>query len=202
MIGFIKTLSKIPVSENIFPPRELILKVLLLPNEPKVVIIGQDPYHGRNQANGLAFAVNKDCRIPPSLKNIMKVSNCSDRTLLSWSNQGVLLLNTVLTVEEKKPNSHVKIGWEINTKNFIRHINYTYSNVVFMLWGKSAQSNFIKLIDQNRHLILKSTHPSGFSCLKTGTSCGDPFMKCSHFKKANEYLERNGKAPIQWDLNN
>jgi len=163
----------------------------------KVVIIGQDPYHGKGQANGLSFSVEKNIKIPPSLKNIfIELKNnypeykYSDGDLSRWANQGVLLLNSILTVRKSEPGSHSNIGWEKFTDFVIKVISSEKRNVVFLLWGKYAQSKR-RLIDENKHLILKSSHPSPFSAHKG-------FFKNYHFKKTNQYLLLNDFNEINW----
>lgn len=163
----------------------------------KVVIIGQDPYHGKGQANGLSFSVEKNIKIPPSLKNIfIELKNnypeyeYSNGDLTRWANQGVLLLNSILTVRKSEPGSHTNIGWEKFTDFVIKNISSERRNVVFLLWGKYAQSKS-RLIDDNKHLILKSPHPSPFSAHKG-------FFKNFHFKKTNEYLLLNNIKEITW----
>jgi len=163
----------------------------------KVVIIGQDPYHGKGQANGLSFSVEKNIKIPPSLKNIfIELKNnypeyeYSNGDLTRWGNQGVLLLNSILTVRKSEPGSHTNIGWEKFTDFVIKNISSEKSNIVFLLWGKYAQSKS-RLIDDNKHLILKSPHPSPFSAHKG-------FFKNFHFKKTNEYLLLNNIKEINW----
>ena len=163
----------------------------------KVVIIGQDPYHGKGQANGLSFSVEKNIKIPPSLKNIfIELKNnypeyeYSNGDLTRWANQGVLLLNSILTVRKSEPGSHTNIGWEKFTDFVIKNISSEKSNIVFLLWGKYAQSKS-RLIDDNKHLILKSPHPSPFSAHKG-------FFKNFHFKKTNEYLLLNNMKEINW----
>ncbi|MAK07606.1 MAG: uracil-DNA glycosylase [Marinoscillum sp.] len=163
----------------------------------KVVIIGQDPYHGKGQANGLSFSVEKNIKIPPSLKNIfIELKNnypeyeYSNGDLTRWANQGVLLLNSILTVRKSEPGSHTNIGWEKFTDFVIKNISSERRNVVFLLWGKYAQSKS-RLIDDNKHLILKSPHPSPFSAHKG-------FFKNFHFKKTNEYLLLNNIKKINW----
>ncbi|MFL2990559.1 MAG: uracil-DNA glycosylase [Cytophagales bacterium] len=163
----------------------------------KVVIIGQDPYHGKGQANGLSFSVEKNIKIPPSLKNIfIELKNnypeyeYLNGDLTSWANQGVLLLNSILTVRKSEPGSHTNIGWEKFTDFVIKNISSEKSNIVFLLWGKYAQSKS-RLIDDNKHLILKSPHPSPFSAHKG-------FFKNFHFKKTNEYLLLNNIKEINW----
>ena len=164
----------------------------------KVIIIGQDPYHGDNQANGLCFSVNNDIDNPPSLKNIFHELNNNiienkreNSDLVDWSNQGVLLLNSVLTVRRKFPGSHRYIGWETFTDNVIKAISKKKKNLVFMLWGNYAK-NKEKHIFDNKHLILKSGHPSPLSANK-GYWFGN-----NHFIKCNEFLINNKISPIKW----
>ncbi len=190
-------------TKTIFPPRENIF--FALKNTPyekvKVVIIGQDPYHGVGEAHGMAFSVNPNVAIPPSLKNIYKELNrdlgCyipNNGYLLKWARQGVLLLNSVLTVEKDKPASHQNKGWEIFTDRIIEMIDEKDTPVVFMLWGNFAKSKRA-LIKNPKHLVLMSSHPSPFS-VKYG------FEGCSHFSKANEFLEKNGMGKIDWQIEN
>ena len=164
----------------------------------RVIIIGQDPYHGDNQANGLCFSVNNDIDNPPSLKNIFHELNNNiienkreNSDLVDWSNQGVLLLNSVLTVRRKFPGSHRYIGWETFTDNVIKTISKKKKNLVFMLWGNYAK-NKEKHIFDNKHLILKSGHPSPLSANK-GYWFGN-----NHFIKCNEFLINNKISPIKW----
>ena len=164
----------------------------------KVIIIGQDPYHGDNQANGLCFSVNNGIDNPPSLKNIFHELNNNiienkreNSDLVDWSNQGVLLLNSVLTVRRKFPGSHRYIGWETFTDNVIKTISKKKKNLVFMLWGNYAK-NKEKHIFDNKHLILKSGHPSPLSANK-GYWFGN-----NHFIKCNEFLINNKISPIKW----
>jgi|TARA_B110000438_G_scaffold76020_1_gene76094 uracil-DNA glycosylase len=164
----------------------------------KVVILGQDPYHNVNQANGLSFSVNSNEKTPPSLKNIFVEINNDINTpirtnsdLTDWANQGVLLLNSVLSVEKGKPGSHSKIGWEIFTDNIIQLISNNKSKIVFMLWGGYAKKKK-KLIDLNKHLILKTGHPSPLSANR-GYWFGN-----KHFSKCNSFLIRQGFSPIKW----
>lgn len=166
----------------------------------KVVIIGQDPYHGPNQANGLAFSVRHGVRIPPSLVNIIKEletdvgynSAWSSGDLTKWAKQGVLLLNNVLTVEDSKAGSHRGKGWERFTDFIVEHINTNKAQIVFFLWGRDAQTKG-KNIDEDRHLVLKSVHPSPLSAHRG-------FFGCKHFTKANDYLKSSGKEPIDWRI--
>lgn len=168
-------------------------------NKTKLVIIGQDPYHGKNQANGLCFSVNKEVALPPSLKNIFKelkndisdfnVPNHGDLT--KWAKQGILMLNSVLSVRASSPASHASIGWEIFTDNVIKNISEKKENIVFLLWGKYAQKKGVN-IDKNKHLVLESAHPSPFSATK--------FFGCRHFSKTNKYLISKNIQPIDWNL--
>jgi uracil-DNA glycosylase len=184
----------------IFPPTEEIFSAFNLTpfDKVKVVIIGQDPYHGSGQAHGLSFSVKKGIRIPPSLQNIYKelrddlnIPICASGDLTKWAKQGVLLLNATLTVRESMAGSHQNKGWELFTDAVIRTLSSKRKNLVFLLWGKYAQDKE-KLIDQNNdHLILKAAHPSFFSVKN--------FFGCRHFSKTNAFLESKGIAPIDWD---
>ncbi len=165
----------------------------------KAVIIGQDPYHGENQANGLCFSVSKGIKKPPSLQNIFKELNADlgykipeNGDLEKWANQGVLLLNATLTVRAHQAGSHQNKGWEVFTDSVIRNISEKKNNIVFILWGNYAQAKE-KLIDPSRHFILKAAHPSPFSAYSG-------FFGCKHFSKTNELLESIGKPPIDWSL--
>src|SRR5574344_1422156 len=166
----------------------------------KVVIIGQDPYHEENQAMGLSFSVPVGVQIPPSLRNIYKELSLEipgftipdHGNLIPWARQGVLLLNACLTVEEGKPLSHQKIGWEQFTDGVIKAINDKCENLVFMLWGNPAQQKGA-CIDANKHLVLKCAHPSPLSASRG-------FFGCHHFSKANQYLIAHHKKPIDWQL--
>ncbi|WP_274534939.1 MULTISPECIES: uracil-DNA glycosylase [Mammaliicoccus] len=185
-------------NKTIYPDRENIYQAFdLTPlDRVKVVILGQDPYHGPNQAHGLAFSVQPDAKFPPSLRNIYKELEedigCKRETphLQDWANEGVLLLNTVLTVEAHKAHSHKDIGWEIFTDEIIKSVSRELDDVVFVLWGKPAQSK-IKLIDTERHHIIQSVHPSPLSAYRG-------FFGSKPFSKTNEYLTSNGKDPIKW----
>ena len=167
----------------------------------KVVILGQDPYHEKGQAHGLSFSVNPGVRIPPSLLNIYKELhndlNCyipNNGYLKSWADQGVLLLNTVLTVREGEANSHKNRGWEIFTDEIIKILNKREDPMVFILWGKNAQ-NKINLITNPCHLILKSVHPSPLSASRG-------FFGNHHFSKTNDFLRSINKEPIDWQIKN
>jgi uracil-DNA glycosylase len=165
----------------------------------KVVIIGQDPYHGPQQAHGLCFSVQQGIQVPPSLMNIFKELNedvgvaiPKHGNLVKWAEQGVLLLNSSLTVRQSEPMSHSKIGWEIFTNKVIRKVSELKEYVVFFLWGKFAQEKQI-LIDSSKHLVLKAAHPSPLSA-------ANGFFGCKHFSKANQYLMEHGIDPIDWKL--
>lgn len=196
-------ISKEYETKQIFPPRDCIFNALrYTPYENiKVLVVGQDPYHGVGEAHGLSFSVNVGIPIPPSLKNIYKELNRDVGTyipnngyLLKWAKQGVMLLNSVLTVEKDKPGSHRGIGWEIFTDRVIEEVNKKETPVVFVLWGNYAKEKE-KLITNPKHLILKSAHPSPFSC-RNG------FEGCSHFSKINEFLKKNNMDPIDWQIEN
>ncbi len=187
-------------NHEIYPPGKDIFNAFnLCPfNKVKIVILGQDPYHGKNQANGLCFSVNKGISIPPSLKNIYKElkNNFSDfqyenGDLSYWSSQGVLLLNSILTVRKGLPGSHKDIGWEKFTDLVINIISKRKKNIVFLLWGSFAKSKMNLIENKNQHLILSSTHPSPFSAY-------NGFFGCNHFKKTNDYLKKNNDKIIKW----
>lgn len=185
----------------IFPPGNLIFNAFnTTPFEQvKVVILGQDPYHGDGQAHGLSFSVPDGVKPPPSLVNIFKELKSDiglpipeTGNLTPWALQGVLLLNAVLTVRANEPASHAKIGWMDFTNAVIQHISDEKKGVIFLLWGKFAQEKQI-FIDATKHYILKAAHPSPFSADKG-------FFGCRHFSKTNEILIREGKDPIDWKL--
>lgn len=163
----------------------------------RVVILGQDPYHGPGQAHGLSFSVKKGVKLPPSLRNIYKEIESEyggkmpkDGDLTGWAQQGVLLLNATLTVREANAGSHQNKGWEDFTDAIIRAINDRHEHVVFMLWGSYAQKKGA-FIDRKKHLVLEAPHPSPLSAHRG-------FLGCGHFKKANKYLKKNGRKPIDW----
>jgi uracil-DNA glycosylase len=184
----------------IYPPDADIFNAFTFtkPDNLKVVILGQDPYHGENQAHGLCFSVRKGNKIPPSLRNIYKelASDIPDfeppahGDLTHWAKQGVLLLNTVLTVEQSQAHSHKNIGWEQFTDAVIATISAKFENVIFLLWGAPAQ-NKAKLIDVQRHTILSTVHPSPLSAYRG-------FFGCKHFSKTNDLLKAIGKEAIDW----
>lgn len=184
---------------TIYPPARKIFSAFdLVPFEAvKVVIIGQDPYHGQGQANGLAFSVNPGIDIPPSLRNIFKEISTdtgapvpSDGDLTRWARQGVLLLNATLTVRAHQPKSHSLLGWDKFTDAAVRAINEHSNNVVFMLWGADAIRKGA-IINRERHLVLTAPHPSPLSAHRG-------FFGCRHFSQANAYLSSHGKQPIVW----
>lgn len=185
--------------QTIFPPPKFIFHAFdMTPfDRVKVVILGQDPYHGDNQANGLAFSVNNGVQIPPSLKNIYKEINRDLKksipntgNLDRWAKQGVLLLNSTLTVKAHQAGSHQRQGWEQFTDNVIQVLSDKKTDLVFMLWGNYAQKKGA-VIDNSKHLILKTSHPSPLSAHQG-------FLGCSHFSQCNTFLELNGFDPIDW----
>ena len=186
--------------KKVFPPGPLIFKSFNLTplDKVKVVILGQDPYHGEGQAHGLCFSVPYDIKPPPSLVNIFKeiksdlgIEPPNHGNLEKWAKQGVLLLNASLTVNAGEPNSHAQCGWHIFTDAVIKKISDSKEGVVFLLWGKFAQDK-ASLIDTSKHFVLKAAHPSPFSV--------DRFFGCKHFSKTNELLKQQGREPIDWNL--
>lgn len=185
-------------TKTIFPRKELVFRAFATDlNDVSVVILGQDPYHTPGAAEGLAFSVPNSQPIPPSLINIYKEidSDIGKHTnprgnLANWQKQGVLLLNTVLTVEAHRPKSHSNKGWEIFTTEVIKYLNQNRAHLVFILWGRDARNKKI-LIDTSKHLVLESAHPSPLSA-HNGFFGSKPFSKC------NEYLKLNGKNQIIW----
>ena len=184
-----------------YPPKELIFSAFnyCSLNDLKVVIIGQDPYHGRGEANGLSFSVNDGVRIPPSLRNIYRELNDDIGTIFlptsgnleKWAKKGVLLLNASLTVREDTPNSHKHLKWNLFTDTVIQKISNDRENIVFLLWGAFAHKKGLK-IDRSKHLVLESGHPSPMSA-NQGKWFGN-----KHFTKTNDYLKSKGIAPIEW----
>ena len=186
---------------HVYPERKNIFKALELTplNKVRVVILGQDPYHQPGQAQGLAFSVDEGVKLPPSLLNIFKELDreyhCGipkSGNLEAWARQGVLLLNTVLTVRQGKPNSHAGHGWEIFTDEIIKLIGQQPQPIVFLLWGKQAELKK-ELITNPNHLVLTSSHPSPFSARRG-------FFGCNHFKLANEFLKENSLEEIDWQI--
>ena len=185
-----------------YPPRKEIFNAFKLTafEDLKVVIIGQDPYHQTGQAMGLSFSVKPGIKVPPSLQNIYKELQSDipgfvipqHGCLTSWATQGVLLLNAILSVQDSKPLSHAKRGWEVFTDEVISRINQHSSNVVYLLWGAKAKAKCMS-VDRNNNLILESAHPSPLSAY-------NGFFGCRHFSQANAYLQAHGKTPINWQL--
>lgn len=200
-INIVKYINKAYKERSIFPPKNYILRALSLTDydDVKVVILGQDPYHGVGEANGLAFSVNNGINLPPSLKNIYKelnndlgieIPNTGDLTC--WAKEGVLLLNSVLTVEKDKPASHKNIGWETFTDAIISKVNKKNTPVVFILWGNFAKSKK-KLITNPKHLVIESSHPSPFSC-------NYGFFGSKPFSKTNTFLKKNNLKEIDFNV--
>lgn len=187
-------------TSTVFPEKQNIFKAFSLTKleNLKVVILGQDPYHGFGQAQGLAFSTPSNIKNPPSMVNILKEINddlgkksiCEDGDLTSWAKQGVMLLNTILTVEEGKAKSHHNLGWEIFTDNIIKYISDNKENVIFILWGSPAIAK-TKLINKSKHHILTAPHPSPLSSYRG-------FFGCKHFSKTNEVLTNLKKEAINW----
>ena len=187
-------------TSTVYPPKSKIFRAFELTpfDNLKIVIIGQDPYHGENQAQGLAFSTPKEVKNPPSLRNILqeiqsdtgKPSLHTDGDLSEWAKQGVLLINTILTVEKGKPKSHHHLGWEQFTENTLKYINENFEGILFLLWGNDA----IKMrqwIDQTKHTLLTAPHPSPLSSYRG-------FFGCKHFSQANAILRKMGKEEIRW----
>ena len=187
-------------NSTVFPEKQNIFKAFYLTklDNLKVVILGQDPYHGFGQAQGLAFSTPANIKNPPSMQNILKEiqsdlgkkSICEDGDLTPWAKQGVLLLNTILTVEEAKPKSHHNLGWEVFTDNIIKYISDNCEDTIFILWGSPAISK-TKLIDTKKHHILTAPHPSPLSSYRG-------FFGCKHFSQTNNILKSLNKEAIIW----
>lgn len=185
----------------VYPEKNSILRALKCTpwHHVRVVIMGQDPYHGEKQANGLAFAVNQGVRPPPSVRNIFKelsadvgLATPTSATLIGWAHQGVLLLNSILTVRANEPLSHAGWGWERFTEAIMRALNEHPDPIVFMLWGAPAQKK-AAWIKNSRHLVLHAAHPSPLSAYRG-------FFGCKHFSRANDFLSKSGRKPVQWEL--
>lgn len=195
-----KSIEKAYSTTTVFPPKDKIFNAFSLTplSNLKVVILGQDPYHGVEQAQGLAFSTPMNIKNPPSMRNILKEieedlktkSTCEDGDLNPWAKDGVLLINAILTVEESKPKSHHKLGWETFTDNLIKFISANTKDIIFILWGSSAIKKE-KIIDTSKHHILKGVHPSPLSAYRG-------FFGCKHFSKTNEILKRIRKDEIKW----
>lgn len=195
-----KKIDKRYETTTVFPEKQNIFKAFSLTklDNLKVVILGQDPYHGFGQAQGLAFSTPANIKNPPSMQNILKEiqsdlgkkSICEDGDLTPWAKQGVLLLNTILTVEEAKPKSHHNLGWEVFTDNIIKYISDNCEDTIFILWGSPAISK-TKLIDRKKHHILTAPHPSPLSSYRG-------FFGCKHFSQTNNILKSLNKEAIIW----
>ena len=195
-----KEINKRYKTTTVFPEKQNIFKAFSLTklDNLKVVILGQDPYHGFGQAQGLAFSTPANIKNPPSMQNILKEiqsdldkkSICEDGDLTPWAKQGVLLLNTILTVEEAKPKSHHNLGWEVFTDNVIKYISDNCEDTIFILWGSPAISK-TKLIDRKKHHILTAPHPSPLSSYRG-------FFGCKHFSQTNDILKSLNKEAIIW----
>lgn len=189
-------------THTVYPKKENIFNALKYTSysDVKAVIIGQDPYHGEGQSHGLCFSVKKGINPPPSLKNIFReikadigIDNTNSHgELTRWAENGVLLLNTILTVRASQPNSHKGIGWELFTNSIIKHLNIREKPVVFILWGNNAKAK-VKLITNPKHKILTSVHPSPLSSF-------NGFFGCKHFSKTNNFLNENGIEEIDWSI--
>ena len=200
LLHFLQT--QLEAGAIIYPAKNLIFNAFEHTpfRQTKVVILGQDPYHGANQAHGLSFSVPKGVKIPPSLQNIFKELNSEypdfpipkHGDLSHWAEQGVLLLNATLTVEAASAGSHQNQGWEQFTDKIIQTLSEQRCGIVFLLWGKYAQAK-AGLIDNKKHLVLTAAHPSPFSAYKG-------FFGCEHFIKTNEFLEKKGEKGIDWSL--
>jgi uracil-DNA glycosylase len=193
-----KTVREQYSKTKVYPPaKNIFLAFDLCPlDKVKVVIIGQDPYHGINQANGLSFSVNDGIPLPPSLQNIYKeihddlgIVPLPSGDLSRWAKQGILMLNSVLTVLANQPASHGGLGWEEFTDAVIKVLNEHRSHIVYMLWGRYAQTKG-EVIDRSKNLVLESAHPSPYSVTN--------FFGNHHFSRCNQYLKKNGMAPIDW----
>ena len=195
-----KEINKRYETTTVFPEKQNIFKAFFFffLDNLKVVILGQDPYHGFGQAQGLAFSTPANIKNPPSMQNILKEiqsdlgkkSICEDGDLTPWAKQGVLLLNTILTVEEAKPKSHHNLGWEVFTDNIIKYISDNCEDTIFILWGSPAISK-TKLIDRKKHHILTAPHPSPLSSYRG-------FFGCKHFSQTNDILKSLNKEAIIW----
>lgn len=198
---FYENVLKLYENETIYPPKDYIFNALKLTpyKDVKVVIVGQDPYHGEGEAMGLSFSVQKDIKIPPSLKNIYQelyndlgITPSPYGDLTKWAKEGVLLLNSVLTVKKDTPASHKNLGWEPLTDYIIKKLNTKEEPIVFILWGNFAKSKSV-FITNPKHLIITSPHPSPFSA-RSG------FFGSRPFSRTNEFLQKNNLKPIDWRL--
>jgi uracil-DNA glycosylase len=197
LLGYLR--ERLAAGAVIFPPQPLRALELTPPDQVRVVILGQDPYHGPGQAHGLCFSVQPGVPAPPSLVNIYKelkrdlnIDIPTHGCLQSWADQGVLMINTTMTVERANANAHAGKGWQHFTDRIIEVVSEHQPHLVFLLWGAHAQSKQ-KLIDATKHLVLTSVHPSPLSAYRG-------FLGCGHFSRTNKFLEQNGETPIEWRL--
>ena len=198
--GVARAVANRRTQATVFPGEGQVYRSLTLTpfNRVRVVILGQDPYHGKGQADGLAFSVPQGVKTPPSLRNIFKEvardtgqqAEEASTDLSRWASQGVLLLNTVLTVEEGKAASHASFGWQAITDTMVQALSDSGTHIVFMLWGGYARGKK-KLVDPGKHLVLEAPHPSPLSAYRG-------FIGCGHFSEANRYLASHGESPIDW----
>jgi uracil-DNA glycosylase len=190
--------DRLHAGAQIYPSAPFSALMDIAPSEVRVVILGQDPYHGPGQAQGLAFSVPDGMKRPPSLRNIFKEIGIplsqAESDLTRWVRQGVFLLNTVLTVEDGSPASHAKKGWEVVTDALIRHVANQPQPKVFMLWGAHAQQKQALIPTTANHLVLMANHPSPLSASRPPL----PFLGCGHFEQANLWLQVQGHSPVSW----
>lgn len=200
---YIKDLKDFLDREETYPPKDQVFHAFAMTpyDEVKVVIIGQDPYHGPGQAHGMSFSVPEGVEPPPSLKNIYKelqtdlgIPPAKTGCLDKWAKQGVLLLNATLTVRPNEPKSHYGKGWERFTDSVVAKLAQRKDPIVFILWGRSAKEKCAHLLEHSHHEVLTAAHPSPLSA-------HNGFLGCRHFSKANEYLKKWGKTPIDWSIN-
>ena len=188
-------------TRTVYPPKDQVFAALKKTPfaNVKIVILGQDPYHQKHQAHGLAFSVNKTIPVPPSLKNIFKELHAdlglpipAHGDLSKWAREGVLLLNTILTVEDSRPAAHKDLGWQWFTDHVIKALNHHAKPIVFLLWGNHAKQKAV-LIDTTKHLVLKASHPSPLGAHHS-------FFGCRHFSKANAFLTANERGPVDFSI--
>ncbi len=198
LLAFLR--ERLAAGAVIYPPQPLRALELVAPEAVRVVILGQDPYHGPGQAEGLAFSVAPGVRLPPSLRNIFKelqrdlgVPPPADGSLVRWAREGVLLLNACLTVEVGQPASHAGRGWEALTDRLIAHVATQGPPKAFLLWGAHAQKK-VTLLTGEGHVVLRANHPSPLSA----TRAPEPFIGCGHFGAVNRWLTARGEAPVRW----
>lgn len=192
--------ERVAQGATMYPPQPLRMLALTPLSSVKVVILGQDPYHGPGQAEGLAFSVGEGCRLPPSLRNVYRELSRElehpappSGSLVSWAQQGVLLLNTCLSVEQGKPGTHCGRGWEVLSAAVLKAVNLQSQACVFMLWGAHAQ-RFASQVDASRHLVLVANHPSPLSATRGPL----PFVGCGHFGQANRWLLSHNQVLVDW----